>query len=332
MLKDLYYNTKNYILNLNLKKDNRPVIFLISLLIASALWFSKAIGKRYETTVSMPIQYTNMPTNKALVKTPPTSIKVKMEAYGYTLLRHKINLTINPINFNFSSFTNKQTLSKGVNTYKITTNQYITQFSKQVSSEINILEISPDTLVFEFDDIVSKSVPIKAQIELSFENQYFLSDSLHFTPHLIEISGPNSIIDTINFVETKALHFKNLNTTVNQNASLTEIPGVNLSTKRVELKIPVSLYTEYNNKVKLQKINVPDSLNLVTFPGYVDITCIVAFDKYANLKASGFVITVDYNDITPNIEKLPVKIINKPAYIKSMNILPSEVEFIIENK
>ncbi|HKK82288.1 MAG TPA: hypothetical protein VJ909_08565, partial [Prolixibacteraceae bacterium] len=129
MLKNLYLNIKHYVVNLNLKKDRRPVTFLISLLLATVLWFANALGKKYETNVSMPIQYTGLPTNKALIKTPPSSISVKMEAYGYTLLRHKFNLTINPINFNFSAFTNK-TLLEGTHNLSIATNQYIPQISK----------------------------------------------------------------------------------------------------------------------------------------------------------------------------------------------------------
>lgn len=332
MLKNLYYNTRDYILNLNLKKDKRPIIFLICLLIATALWFSNALGKRYETTVSMPIQYTNMPENKALVKTPPTSIKVKMDAYGYTLLRHKINLTINPINFNFASFTNQKSLSEGLNTYKIASNRYLSHFSKQVSSEISILEISPDTLYFEFDDIVTRQVPVNARVELDFENQYFLSDSIRSTPEFIEISGPQSLIDTIGYVETKSIRFKNLNTTVKQSISLIDIPGVSLSDKRVELEIPVSLYTEYTSKIRIQKLNLPDSLNLVTFPGFVNITCIVAFDKFAGMNASAFSLAVDYTDIKPDTKRLPIKLLNQPSHIKSLNISPQEVEFIIENQ
>jgi YbbR domain-containing protein len=331
VLKNLYYNTKDYILNLNLKKDTRPVIFLICLLIAAALWFSNALGKRYETTVSMPIQYTNIPQNKALIKTPPKSIRVKMEAFGYTLLRHKINLTINPINFNFSSFTNKQILNDGINTYEIETNEYIEQFSKQVSSEINIIEITPKKITFEFDDIITKSIPVKSNVEMSFEDQYFLSDSIRFSPTHIEVSGSKSIIDTITHIEIKKVHFKNLNATVNKNVSLSEIPGISTPIKRVEMEIPVSLYTEFKSKIQLEKINVPDSLNLITFPGYVDITCIVSFDKYAGISASAFVMFVDFNDINSNTEKLPVKLINEPANIKSLTYSPSEVEFIIEN-
>ncbi|MCF8361515.1 MAG: hypothetical protein K9G70_02725 [Prolixibacteraceae bacterium] len=332
MLKNLYLNIKHYIVNLNLKKDRRPVTFLICLIIATALWFANALGKKYETNVSMPIQYTGLPSNKALIANPPSSISVRMEAYGYTLLRHKINLTINPINFNFSAFTNNESLSEGTQNLKIATNQYIPQISKQVSSEITITEISPDTLTFSFDDIISKKVIVKANLDLSFENQYFLLDPVRFTPDSVKITGPESIVDTITSISTKHENFRNLNTNVVQNISLENIPGVDVSTKRVELNIPVSLYTEYTDKVKLQKLNVPDSLNLVTFPGYVNINCIIAFENYANIDAAGFILAVDYNNISTGKETLPVEIIKKPTTVKSLTVSPENVEFIIENQ
>jgi YbbR domain-containing protein len=332
VLKNLYLNIKYYIENLNLKKDRRPVIFLICLFLATALWFANALGKKYETNVSMPVQYTGLPTNKALVKAPLSSISVKMEAYGYTLLRHKINLTINPINFNFNAFTNNLTLSEGTSNIKIATNQYIPQISKQISSEITITEISPDTLTFSFDDIISKKIIVKGNLNLSFENQYFLLDSVRFTPDSIEITGPESMVDTITSISTKHEKFKDLNTNVVQNISLENIPGVEVATKRVELNIPVSLYTEYTDKIKIQRLNVPDSLNLVTFPGYVNISCIIAFENYANIDAAGFILAVDYKKITPDRKTLPVEIIKKPTTVKSLTVSPKNVEFIIENK
>lgn len=328
MAKRIFNNIKQYIQNINLKKDNRPVIFLVCLLIASILWFMNALGKRYETTISMPVKYTNLPKDKVLVKAPPSSLDIKMEAYGFTLLRHKIKLSINPLNFNYKEFINNSQQNK----YTTSTERFIPQFSRQVSSEINLINVTPDSLHFEFDDVVIEKKPIKEDFELTFENQYFLYDSISFEPDSVELKGPQQILDTIKSVSTKKNRFKNLNATVVRNISLSEIKNIEIEPRRAVVTIPVSQYTEYNEKVPVAKLNVPDSINLVILPGKIDASCLVALEEYKNLSVSGFVIGVDYNDINENTNSLPIKVYKYPAHILSLKYQPHEVKYIIEKK
>lgn len=331
MLKDWYHNIKQYFIQLNLKKDNRPVIFAISLMIASILWLVNALGDRYETTVSMPVQYTNLPANKVLVQAPPSSVKVKMEASGFTLLRHKIKLTITPVNFNVKQFTNNMMGKSEASSFNVISDRYIDQISKQVSSEINILDLSPDTLTFVFDQVVSQKKPVKHQFHLDFENQFFLRDSIRFIPDSVLVSGPKSRVDTLTHVNAKHQRFRLLNSTVKRNVSIDPIEALEISPRRVVVEIPVSLYTEYIANVPVSQLNVPDSLNLVTFPGQVQIKCIVAFDQYENLTASSFMPGVDFADTKNSIDKLPVSILRAPNYVKSLSFHPQEVEYIIES-
>ena len=332
VVKRWFHILKEYFLNFNLKKDNRPVIFLICLVIATALWFANALGKRYETTVTMPIQYTNLPKNKVLVKTPPSQIKVRLEAYGLTLLRYKIKLSINPLNFNIRLFTNNMMEKSKATEYKIVTSRYIPQISNQISPEINILEISPDTLYFVFDQIVSAKKRVVADFDLSFENQYFLLDSIHFKPDSVLVKGPKSTVDTLKFVQTKKQKFRELNASVRRNVLLENIDQLEIEPHRVVAEIPVSLYTEYIGNIPITKFNVPDTMKLITFPTKIEVKCIVAFNNYTTIDPSSFIFGVDYNDITTGDNFLKVSLHRSPNHIKSISFQPNKVEFIIEKE
>lgn len=332
MVKHWFHILKNYFLHFNLKKDNRPVIFLICLSIATVLWFVNAMGRRYETTVSMPVQYTNLPKNKVLIKSPPAQIQVRLEAYGFTLLRHKIKLSINPLNFNVRLFTNELMEKTAASEYKIVSNKYIQQISKQISPEISILEIAPDTLYFKFDQIVLAKKRVVDNFELSFQNQYFLLDSIRFEPDSVLVKGAKTIVDTIKYVRTKKQHFRNLNANVRRNLLLENIDNVVIEPHRVVTEIPVSLYTEYRDNIPITKINVPDSLNLITFPPKVEVICIVAFNNYTSIDPSSFIFGVDYNAITQGANTLKIALYRSPNHIKSISFQPQNVEFIIEKK
>lgn len=254
-----------------------------------------------------------------------------MEAYGFTLLRHKIKLTINPLNFNFRAFTNDPAGSNRQR-YAIATDQFIPQFSRQVSSEINITDIAPDTLYFNFDHIITVKKPVKDNFAISFQNQYFLLDSIKFEPDSVLVRGPRQVVDSIGAVLTSKQKFKELNASVRRNISLEDIKGIEIDPRRVVVDIPVSQYTEYVEKITVSKFNVPDSLHLVTLPGKIEISCLVALNDYKNLSPSSFIIGVDFNDISLEQNSLPLKLYRVPAHIKLLRYNSSDVKFIIEKK
>ncbi len=317
---------------LNLKENNRPFIFLVCLFVAASLWFINAMEKQYENYVMIPVEFTNFPKNKTLINEPPTKLRAKIKTRGFTLLRYKINASIYPVNFNVRSFTNSKFENQESGEIIIKPDDYIYQISNQLNADINILDLYPDTVKFVFDKIVERKLRVVPNIDLEFENQYFLCDSIKFTPEYITVKGPLAIIDTLKYISTKKLKIKKLNSSIKKNFTLELIEGIVTNPDKVVGEIPVSQYTEYSEKVNVSKINVPDSLNIITFPGKVDINCIIALNQYKNINPSSFVIGVDYNDIKPGSRLIPIKIFKIPSNTKIINFQPITVEFLIERK
>lgn len=332
VIKENLNQIRRILRNFNLRKNNRPLIFLVCFIIATALWFVNAMGKRYETVISMPIHYTNLPKNKVLVKAPPSSIEIKMEATGFTLLRHQIKLTINPLNFNILAFTNNMMVKPGQSHFKVGSDQFLPQFSRQVSSEIKLIDITPDSLEFEFDLIVQELKPVAHRFDLQFENQFFLYDSVRFEPATVMVEGPKSLVTSIEKVYTKPIKYKDLNTTLQKTVSLENIDQISLITRKVNVTIPVSQYTEYNEKIVVTKFNVPDSINLVTLPGKIEVSCLVALNDYKSISPSSFIIGVDYNDLKKGQNALPTKVFSHPSHVKLLKVQPEEVKYLIERK
>ena len=140
------------------------------------------------------------------------------------------------------------------------------------------------------------------------------------------------IVDTLDHVTTKKQRFKKLNASVKRNVVIEDIDQLEIDPRRVVVNIPVSQYTEYSEKIPVTEFNVPDSIRLVTLPGKIDITCLVALTEYKSLSPSSFLIGVDYNQLTEDKNALPVKIFNYPGHVKNLKFSPSEVKFILERK
>lgn len=334
MVKDFIQNIGDKIETINRREENRPLIFLVCLLVASVLWLVNALGKNFETEVKMPIHYVNLPGNKVLLNPPPPMLTVRIEAHGFSLLRNRLKLSFYPINFNLKAFiTYAEDNLHGIhNRYPLESKRFISYISKQIGPEISILEISPDTLFFEFDDVIDQKKPVKANLQLGFSEQFFLFDSLRYTPDSVRVKGPKSILDTLSVIGTKNRRIKNLNTTVKKSLELEVDPQLEVYPKRIDVVIPVSAYSEYTGKFPISVTNLPDSLNLITFPGSVQVSCLVAVPNYGNISASSFLFFVDYQELVSGKSALTVNPVHSPSFIQNLKFSPHEVEYIIERK
>ncbi len=334
MVKKFIHTIGDQFEKINRKEDNRPLIFISCLLIATVLWFVNVLGKTFETEVSMPIHYVNLPKNKVLLNPPPSSLSVRLEAHGFTLLRNRLKLTFYPINFNLKAFiTYAEDNIPGMhNRYPLESNRFLSYVAKQIGPEITVLDLTPDTLFFEFDDIVEMKKPVKADLQLFFAKQFFLYDSIRYHPDSVRVKGPKSILDTLSYVYTSPKRFKKLNQTIKRNIDLVADPQLELNPKRISVTIPVSVYSEYNGKSPISILNLPDSVNVVTFPGNIQVSCQVAVPNYGNIDPASFLFTVDYLQSLTGEPTLKVNLIHAPGFIQNLKFTPNEVEYIIERK
>jgi YbbR domain-containing protein len=206
------------------------------------------------------------------------------------------------------------------------------KIEQQISSELQIISIQPDTLFFDFTERVSKKVPVVSKVNPIPASQYMIKGNILIKPDSITISGANPIIDTINQIYTKEVEISDLTKNYKQNIAIDRYDNIDYSDEKVEISITVEKYTEGSLKVPLKVKNVPDSLVLRTFPNEISVSYLVALSDYDKVLPQFFDAEVDYNDINLNQNKIKVKVTNSPEYIRSLRFYPQAVEYLIERK
>lgn len=318
------------ITNFRKKYQQKILLFLFFVVLSTIFWIIRSLNEEYEADILYPVRYGGMPENKVLLSEPPDKLKLRVKALGRTILSHKYSYFLRPLKFDVSSYS--------LNTIGTDSSYILTGTAKEALAkeldDIRILDISPDTLFFRFSEMITKKVVIKHNIEnfpRIFAKQYMFNGELSFLPDSIIVSGPNSILDTLNCVYTEPVTINNLNDSLERTCLLEKIDQVVFSRKKVKLLIPVDKFTELSYLVDINHMNVPDSLVLKTFPNSVRITCRVTLSYYDKVSPELFEPYVDYNDIETLISsKLKVLIRDVPEYIHSLTLYPSSVEFLIE--
>jgi YbbR domain-containing protein len=314
-----------------IKFDRKLLVFLFFLFLSTIFWLLNELSKNSTTTIAYPVKYTNLPKDKVLVKELPSRFELTIEAPGYTLLKYKVSNRLLPLIFDLNQY--GFTIMGGSSSQKffILTSRVRTGIARQLRSDVQILNISPDSLIFEFGEIVQKRVPVVPDLSIELAKQYMVAGEITIDPDTIMVSGPDLIIDTIQQVFTRKEALTGVNQSTTHSINLEAIKNVTYSEKKVTITIPVEQFTEAVLDIPIEKVHVPDSLILKTFPGTVTLTCKVSLSNYEKLTPHHFRAVVDYEAIEKKLgNKLKVSIVKAPEYVRSIRFHPVNVEFIIE--
>jgi ABC-type uncharacterized transport system substrate-binding protein len=311
-----------------IKSDRRIFVFAVCLLIATGLWFLNALSKDYSATVNYPVRFVNPPDELFLTSNPPSRLELKVEAHGFSLLRHKLSLSVSPVVLDLTSIWEEQGTAQNILT--IQTQHLIGRISDQVSSEITINDISPQVLTFIFDSMAVKNVPVNVNIKTEFKPQFYQNGEITTQPDSIQLTGPASMLDTIQSLNTEKLEIKNIDSDIERTAKILHPENTNINEEKVFVQIPVERFTEKEITVPVQVKNKPQDLNIKLFPAQVKISFLVGLNKYENITAADFNVYVDYNEADYDTEMLEIKIESKPSFIQMLRISPQAVEFLIE--
>lgn len=333
MRKYSFHKLKEFINNKVFQRiDRKILVYLIFVGIATIFWFLNELSNTYNTTISYPIRFTRLPKNKSLVNDLPKNLQLSINADGYTILRYKLSPAAFPVIINFEKHSNNVS-DYDVTKFKLQTRYLRETINKQMANEIEIVDIFPDTILFQFANIINKRIVVKPHVKLEFSEECMLNGDITFKPDSITVRGPNTILDTLKAVYTKYHIFTKLNKPTTQNISLKEIDKLEYNNKKVQIHLPASKFTQSNFDIEINAINVPDSLVLKTFPRSVTVSCMVSLNDYDKIKTEDFIIEVDYLDIEKLLGgKLSLDLRLAPTQVRSISYHPESVEFIIDKK
>lgn len=308
--------------------------YLVFLLIAVTIWYLNALNKDYTSDLKLSVKYTDLPADKVLVNTPSDHLTLTVNAPGFTLLKYRFGLMY-PITLD----ANYQTLRKidfsTQGEYFILTQSpfVLDKISAQLSSDIRLKMIYPDTLKFQFSETIQKVIPVKSTLQLQFEKGFLPKGGMSIDPREITVVGPQSIIDTMQYVYTRSKVFKKLKKDLHTQIDLQPTLQLRYSVNEVKIFQVIERHTEATIAVPIEPVNMPQGLTMKVFPGIVTVNCMVPVGDYEKLQPYMFRAVVDYAsvmDIKDHQVKAKVTLLRTPDYVTDVKLQPKNVDFIIE--
>ena len=303
-------------------------VFSFFLVLSVIFWFINALSKDYVSTINYPVRYSDIPTGKTLIGDSPDYLSLRISSHGYTILRYKLSSKYIPISFSVSSFSLNR-VNATDSAFYIQTRYAREHLGAQLSPDIQILEIKPDTLYFRFASIVNKKLPVVANIIVEPDRQMIIKGSPMTDPDSVLVSGPDFILDTLNAIYTRFRNLGIISQTTERQIDLEKPQQLTLNQNRVKLIISIERFTEKTVAVPIEVINLPDSVKLITFPSVVEINCQVGLSNFPKVQPAMFRASVDFNETLAGTGNLTVSLTKQPDFVRSVRFSPKTLEFLI---
>jgi hypothetical protein len=306
-------------------------VFLVCLVFSIFIWTSIKLTDDYQAIIEVPVKYTHFPRNKVLVKAADSIIQLKIQEKGTELFRLKYLTRKDTILINLKDL-NLTREGKRYEGFLLTSNLFEFIIRHQELSQ-NLIEISPDTLSFIFEDEARKKIPVIANLSLDFESQFMLADAVKLKPDSVMVRGPSSQIDTMRSARLEKIREKQLNRPLDMTVRIykdDKLSQVNYQPDRIEVLVPVAKYTESKVEIPIN-ILYSDGKNIKTFPDIARITYQVSLQDFKKVNGGMFQAVADFSktDFGSGEHRVKIRLVNVPDFIKITRIDPDEAEFII---
>ncbi len=299
--------------------------FLFFLLLSAAFGFSNMANKTKEANITLPVRYVSLPPGYTIIDQPVREIKLVVRDEGLNLFSYSKKKLV-PLEVDLSD------VGRGGGQVKLLSEQILSRLSYSLHPTTSVVSFSPDSIVVRCAPLDAVTLPVKLDLDLRLERQYLLSDSIVVTPREVTAYGRRELLDRLREVETLPVELRRLKDSVDMQVSLKPIDSVSFSSSEVRLQIAVEMFTERKARVPVTFTNVPEGIDVRSFPAIVDVTYNVGLSHYGTA-ADEVSVVLDYRDIMKNKqEKQLLQPVCHSPKIFNVRIRPEEVEFVLERR
>lgn len=315
----------------NLWKERKIALFVFFLLISMGFWFLNALRKTYTTEISYDIEYYNLPENQLIAANAPKTVILKVRGTGFTLLRYNLGRTFYSMPLNVSKM-KKMTVGKKHGIF-ITSKELMLLFAAQLSNDLDLIEVKPDTIFIEYLKKNSVKVPLKFKGRTSFKQPNYQSGAIVLSPDSIVVSGPQDLVDTIKSISSKYTEINEISDTIRQTIDLDIPVEIETNANKTTILVPSEAFTESSVDVPLMVKGSPAGTTVKTFPAEIKVSFRVGLSQFERIRSDQFFAVVDLTEIDPQTQtKLKVKLERVPSYIYSVDYSPLFVTYLIEKQ
>jgi len=281
------------------------------------------LAKDYETTLTVYPKVRNSLSASVYVDAADNNLQLQIKAPGFFILRKKFTRN-NSVSIDLKSS------EKEASELKLTTISLKEKIADNFDKTVQITSIHPETIYYTLSGNISKKVPVVANFNITFKNEYRQNAPVQFSPDSVIVRGAQANIDSIKQIVLPFHKYDNVDKTIEDIASIVAPENVLIEPLRVKYKIPVARCTAGSVSVPIRVVNAPSNSTLVLLPSAIEVKYLVPVKEYTSVNSSDFAVEVDFKETNNSLNRrIKVNLVKNPSEVFDIKIEPAFVEFLI---
>lgn len=294
------------------------------LVLSGIFWLSTALNEYYDREVLIPVNIEGVPKNVLLSSSHDDTIRVTIRDKGFSIFNYLYGTRKHQLNINF------ETYSKADGKAVISTSELQKLIKQQIFASTTLLSIKPERLEYFYAKGMPKTVPVRIVGDIVPAENYYLAQT-QIIPQTVTVYAGRNMLDSIKHVVTTDIDVANFTDTVEFEVGLKPIPGARISPQKVTVKLFPDVLTEETIEVPVTTINVPEGVQLRTFPARIKVKFNVGVSQYRTINTNQFRIEADYKSIIDGSDHCQIKLTKTPIGVSKATLEFDQVDYLIEN-
>lgn len=302
-------------------------VFVILLFCSFLAWFISKLSDKHTDKTTFDLVYENVPDSLFFLGASKDNLSITVRGSGWQFLGSRF--TTRKLSIDLSEMGNRG------DKFYLSEQVYRKQIESKLPEAMTILQMDQDTLFFNFTRMISKKVPVHADVAIDLAQNYLMDGDLVLSPDSVMLRGPFQEIDTIQRAVTEPVVLSEITTSFTRTLSLlkpSDLLHAVYQPNSVTLSATVFRFSEKIFKVPVEVANLPEGTQIRTFPNTVEVLCKARIERLKEILPSDFRIIADLADIKEDSPFLPLYLIQQPDSLPSVQMRQSQVEFILKRE
>ena len=297
-------------------------VYIAFLLLAITTSVVGKLSSEYDRDITFNLTPVDFPTDKIIYNQSHDSVVLKLRANGFNLAKYYFSKPEMKISV--------KKLKEIKNYFLWNQKENFLDTKLNFGSSVELLSISEDSILFFFDQYVSKKVPVKENVTINFESGYENFKTPVLIPDSVVVTGPKELLSDLKYLVTDSVNFEKINSDIKFNLNLInpDLDNLIFSDNSIRYLLEVDQYTEETIKVPVNVLFNSDNSKFNYYPKELSIKYNISINDYVAVNPMDFKIECVYDSNSPNnISKAEIS--KKPSFVKNVRLNTDQIQIII---
>lgn len=295
-------------------------LLIISIAFSVIIWGTISLSEEYYANVNVPLKVIGYPNGYTIGSEIPENITIKLRGIGWKLFAVNIGKDV----------TYKISVKGDSGLVQIKLMDHLTD-NRWMLSELDIIDIVPNSLSFSIERKVKKKLPIVPDLSLDFKVGYGLAKEVVLEPDSVVIDGPQSVVNSLTEIKTKAIKLSSLDRFTTKNIDFIYLPGTSFGTRFVSVNFDIQRIVDKQfDDIDVEVLDVPPDRDVILLPNKISCNVRGGIDILGKLEKDQFRAFVFYREVVLDTLGNVIPHIEHPVNTTLKYIKPERLRYIIK--